>query len=157
MTDIEEILKRTKLSPQYLELEITEGMLVADVDRAIEIATALREMSVRLAIDDFGTGYSSLLQLRRFPLDALKIDRSFVRDLPNSAQDAAITEAIMSMAKSLGVSVVAEGIETVEQQQFLTSTLCDEIQGFLLGEPAHPDAIAGILRRESSVPRRETA
>jgi EAL domain-containing protein (putative c-di-GMP-specific phosphodiesterase class I) len=121
-------------------------MLVANIDHAIAIALELRGLGIRLAIDDFGTGYSSLAQLKRFPLDTLKIDRSFVRDLPSSKEDMAITEAIIAMGRTLGVSIVAEGVESVMQRDFLAGLACDELQGYLFGRPSHPDEIAQALR-----------
>jgi EAL domain-containing protein (putative c-di-GMP-specific phosphodiesterase class I) len=143
--DISEILEQTHMPPELLELEITESMLASDIDRAIEIAAELRNLGIRLAIDDFGTGYSSLLQLKRFPLDTLKIDRSFVRDLPGSKQDMAIVEAIIGMSKTLGVIVVAEGVESENQRDCLVGHACDQLQGFFYGKAAHPDAIARML------------
>jgi diguanylate cyclase (GGDEF)-like protein/PAS domain S-box-containing protein len=150
VSDIKSILEKTEMSPRLLELEITEGMLATNVDRAMEVAAELHNLGIRLAIDDFGTGYSSFAQLKRFPIDSLKIDRSFVRDLSTSDEDKAITEAIIAMGKSLGTNVVAEGVETESQREFLVSGNCDEIQGFLLGKPCHPDAIAGLLRKQRS-------
>lgn len=148
--DISQILAETGMLPELLELEITESMLVSDIDRAIKIASAIRNTGVRLAIDDFGTGYSSLMQLKRFPLDTLKIDRSFIRDLTESSEDMAITEAIIAMGQSLGVSIVAEGVETPDQRILLSRRRCDQMQGFLFGKPSHPDQIAAALRREST-------
>jgi EAL domain-containing protein (putative c-di-GMP-specific phosphodiesterase class I) len=130
-----------------LELEITESAITADIDRAIQIASAIKNLGIRLAIDDFGTGYSSLSQLKRFPIDTLKIDRSFVRDVPENVQDRAITEAIISMGTTLGVKVVAEGVETAEQYEFLKERGCHEVQGYLFGKPRHPDALTGFIAR----------
>jgi diguanylate cyclase (GGDEF)-like protein/PAS domain S-box-containing protein len=144
--DVREVLEQTEMPPELLELEITESMLVANIDHAIAIALELRGLGIRLAIDDFGTGYSSLAQLKRFPLDTLKIDRSFVRDLPSSKEDMAITEAIIAMGRTLGVSIVAEGVESVMQRDFLAGLACDELQGYLFGRPSHPDEIAQALR-----------
>jgi diguanylate cyclase (GGDEF)-like protein/PAS domain S-box-containing protein len=146
LDDVREVLAQTQMPPELLELEITESLLVSDIGRAMGIATELRSLGIRLAIDDFGTGYSSLVQLKHFPLDTLKIDRSFIRDLPGCTEDMAITEAIIAMGKSLGVSVVAEGVETPAQREFLVGNACDEMQGFLFGKPCHPDAIAETLR-----------
>ncbi len=102
---------------------------------------------MRLAIDDFGTGYSSLSQLRRFPIDTLKIDRSFIQELPQNSGDMAITEAIISLGKALGVNVIAEGVETPEQEAFLRSRGCDEIQGFLYSQPCPPDLFVRFFQQ----------
>jgi EAL domain-containing protein (putative c-di-GMP-specific phosphodiesterase class I) len=117
-------------------------MIMNSMDQAAQAATAIKALGVRLAIDDFGTGYSSLSQLKRFPIDTLKIDRSFIRELPHNSEDMAITEAIISLGKALGVNVIAEGVETAEQEAFLRSHGCDEIQGFLYSKPCDPDAFA---------------
>jgi diguanylate cyclase (GGDEF)-like protein len=147
LDDIAETLAETGLQPQWLELEITESMIMHNVDLAAAKAEAIRALGVRLAIDDFGTGYSSLSQLKRFPIDTLKVDRSFVRDIPNNAEDRAITEAIIALGKALGVTVVAEGVETAQQHDFLRDHACDEMQGFYFSRPCHPDAIAELLAR----------
>jgi EAL domain-containing protein (putative c-di-GMP-specific phosphodiesterase class I) len=110
-------------------------------------------MGVRLAIDDFGTGYSSLAQLKRFPIDTLKVDRSFIRELSSNAEDQAITEAIIAMGRTLGVTVVAEGVETAAQQTFLSARACDEMQGYYFSKPSHPDQFATLLRTHVGVPR----
>ena len=145
LEDVRDILEQTQMPAELLELEITESMLVSDIERAIEIATRLRDLGIRLAIDDFGTGYSSLVQLKRFPLDTLKIDRSFVRDLPDSKEDMAIVEAIIAMGKTLGATIVAEGVESPGQRDFLRQRACNQLQGFLYGKPSHPDVVAESL------------
>ena len=145
LSDVREVLEQTDMPPELLELEITESMLASNIDRSIATAMELRSLGMRLAIDDFGTGYSSLVQLKRLPFDTLKIDRSFVRDLPGSKEDKAITEAIIAMGKTLGVSVVAEGVESEAQRDFLAASSCDDLQGFLFGRPAHPDEIGATL------------
>jgi diguanylate cyclase (GGDEF)-like protein/PAS domain S-box-containing protein len=146
LDDIAEILAETGMAPELLELEITESMIMHHVDIAAEKAAAMKELGIKLAIDDFGTGYSSLSQLKRFPIDTLKIDRAFVRDIPESADDTAITKAVVSLGKALGVRVVAEGVETAAQFAFLRANGCDEIQGFYISKPCHPDAFADLLK-----------
>ena len=132
---IEQVLRETGLAPQLLELELTEGMLMHHAEDTVRTLAQLHEMGVHLAIDDFGTGYSSLSYLKRFPLHALKIDRSFVKDLESDPDDAAIVTAIIAMARSLNLRVVAEGVETVGQAQFLRGLACDLAQGFHFGRP----------------------
>jgi diguanylate cyclase (GGDEF)-like protein/PAS domain S-box-containing protein len=123
------------LNSAYLELEITEGLLVENVDTVVDILSALYAHGVHISIDDFGTGYSSLSYLKRFPIHALKIDRSFVRDIIDDPDDAAITAAIVALARSLRLNVVAEGVETKSQLDYLTSLSCDEVQGFYFSKP----------------------
>jgi len=147
LSDIESILGETGMAPELLELEITESMIMQHVDIAAEKAAAIKKLGIKLAIDDFGTGYSSLSQLKRFPIDTLKIDRAFVRDVPQSAYDTAITKAVVSLGKGLGVRVVAEGVETAEQYRFLRQNGCDEMQGFYFSKPCHPDAFGELLKR----------
>jgi EAL domain-containing protein (putative c-di-GMP-specific phosphodiesterase class I) len=117
-----------------------------NVERALEVLSALKAMGVRLAIDDFGTGYSSLAQLKRFPIDTLKVDRSFIRELPSDSEDKAIAEAIIAMGKTLSLTVVAEGVETREQQDFLRERACDQMQGFYFSKPVSAADFAELLR-----------
>jgi len=117
-----------------------------NVERALEVLGALKDMGVRLAIDDFGTGYSSLAQLKRFPIDTLKVDRSFIRELPSDSEDKAIAEAIIAMGKTLSLTVVAEGVETREQQEFLRERACDQMQGFFFSKPVPAADFAELLR-----------
>jgi diguanylate cyclase (GGDEF)-like protein/PAS domain S-box-containing protein len=145
LDDIVDVLEQTSMPPELLELEITESMIMSNVDQAVERLTAIKSLGVRLAIDDFGTGYSSLSQLKRFPIDTLKVDRSFIRDIPANAEDRAITEAIIAMGKTLGVTIVAEGVETIEQRAFLGTRDCDEMQGYYFSKPTHPDQFARLL------------
>jgi diguanylate cyclase (GGDEF)-like protein/PAS domain S-box-containing protein len=147
LRDIRDVLTQTGMAPELLELEITEGVVMNDVDQAVKKLHAIKDMGIRLAIDDFGTGYSSLAQLKRFPIDTLKVDRSFIRDIPADSEDKAITEAIIAMGRTLGVTVVAEGVETAEQQAFLRSRACDEMQGFYFSKPSHPGVLADLLRK----------
>jgi diguanylate cyclase (GGDEF)-like protein/PAS domain S-box-containing protein len=143
--DIRDILKETGLAPNLLELEITESMLMQNPERMIRILTEIKNLGVHLAIDDFGTGYSSLAQIRRFPIDTLKVDRSFIHDLSKDPEDRAITEAIIAMGKTLSLTVVAEGVETVEQEAFLRERACDQMQGYYFSKPIAPDQFADLL------------
>ena len=144
---IRQILSNTGLGAEYLDLEITESVLVDAVD-APDVLERLSGMGVRLSIDDFGTGYSSLSYLKRFPIDTLKIDRSFVRDIMTDSDDAAITVAIIALSRSLRLKVLAEGVETAEQLASLRHHGCDEIQGFLYARPMSGDALVAWLRQE---------
>jgi len=137
---VERIVGASGIAPAMLEFELTESMLMADPESAVAIMGRIRALGIRLSIDDFGTGYSSLAYLKRFPLDALKIDRTFVRDLPHDSEDAAITRAVISLAHSLNLKVVAEGVETIEQLNELKRFGCDEIQGYYVSRPQPADA-----------------
>lgn len=144
--DISDILQETDLSADYLELEITESMVMRDPEKAVRLLTTLKEMGIRLAIDDFGVGYSSLATIKRFPVDTIKVDRSFIRDIPEDTEDKALTEAIIAMGKTLSLNVVAEGVETQEQYDFLREKACDEFQGFYFSKPLEKDKFAELLR-----------
>jgi EAL domain-containing protein (putative c-di-GMP-specific phosphodiesterase class I) len=141
-----DILDDTGLDPKYLELELTESVLMKRVESTAAILQALRDRGVKIAIDDFGTGYSSLSYLRKFPVDALKIDQSFVRQISTSGDDTTIVAAIIAMARSLRLRVVAEGVETLEELEFLRANQCDEAQGFYVSRPISPERFAGLLR-----------
>lgn len=145
------ILQETELSPQQLILEITESLLITDDDSALKQLQRLRNMGVELSIDDFGTGYSSLSYLKKFPINTLKIDRSFIDDIPNDQEDIALVKAIMSMAESLKLKVVAEGVETAAQATFLQARNCTYIQGYFLSKPLPSKAFDAYLnaRKES--------
>ena len=132
---IERVLGETGLAPGLLELELTESMLMHHAEETVLILRRLDEMGVRLAIDDFGTGYSSLSYLKRFPIHTLKIDRSFVCDISTDPGDAAIVTAIVAMARSLDLNVIAEGVETEEQAAFLRALACHQAQGYHFGRP----------------------
>ena len=147
--DIAAILAESGLPPQRLELEITETVLMADPERAISVLGRLKALGIHIAIDDFGTGYSSLSYLRSFPIDRLKIDRSFVATSLSDPSGAAIVTAIISLARSLGITTIAEGVETEDQRAFLLQQGCDELQGYLLGKPMPPEAMAEFLRRHT--------
>jgi EAL domain-containing protein (putative c-di-GMP-specific phosphodiesterase class I) len=138
------VLDESQLDPSALELELTESTLMDDIEGAIEKAQDLRAMGVNLSIDDFGTGYSSISYLQRFPFSDLKIDRSFVKDIPSNADNVEITKAIITMARGLNVEVVAEGVESQAQLDFLARSGCDRAQGFLI---AHALPAAEIERR----------
>jgi diguanylate cyclase (GGDEF)-like protein len=152
LTDIDEVLASTGLPAHLLQLEITESMVMQNVDRAIKLLDEIQSRGVRLAIDDFGTGYSSMSLMKQFPIDTIKIDRSFVRDLENSTQDRAIAKAIINMGKALGLTVVAEGVETTEQDAFLRGHACDELQGYLFSKPVPAAMIPSLLRPVISSP-----
>ncbi|PHS69774.1 MAG: diguanylate cyclase/phosphodiesterase [Methylophaga sp.] len=144
---VEKVLTDTGMSANNLELEITESILMDDADLAIKTLTELNELGVTLAIDDFGTGYSSLSYLKQFPLDVLKIDRSFVRDVNEDADDAAIVDAILAMSKRLGLDVVAEGVETAGQLEFLQAHDCQRVQGYYFSKPLPFDELRKFIEK----------
>ena len=139
------ILKESGLNPRYLELELTESILMEDVEASAIVPQALKAMGVQLAIDDFGTGYSSLSYLKRFPITTLKIDQSFVRDIVTDPDDETLVSAIIGMGKSLHQRVIAEGVETPEQLEFLRASQCDEGQGFLFHKPLSAEDFERLL------------
>jgi diguanylate cyclase (GGDEF)-like protein/PAS domain S-box-containing protein len=142
------IVEETGVDPANLELEFTESVIMENVDNTVEIFRRLKEMGIQLSIDDFGTGYSSLNYLKHFPVDRIKIDKSFVTDVYHNQSDAAIIEAIVSMAQSLSLRVVAEGVENSDQLHSLTKLGCDEVQGFYLAMPMHAEALSGKLGKK---------
>ncbi|MFC0253153.1 EAL domain-containing protein [Massilia consociata] len=144
------LLAQTGCDPSWLTLEITESVLMENPVAATETMGRLAEMGVQLAIDDFGTGYSSLASLKRFPIHSLKIDRSFVMDLTQDADDAAIVNAVIALAHSMKLNVIAEGVETTEQLAFLQEHGCDQMQGYCFSRPVAPERIEAMLRRESA-------
>jgi EAL domain-containing protein (putative c-di-GMP-specific phosphodiesterase class I) len=148
LTELAAILRSTAINPNALELEITESMVMKDPERAVNIMEALRRMGVRLSIDDFGTGHSSLGYLKRFPINQLKVDRTFVRDLPHNNDDVAITRAVIAMAHSLKMSVVAEGVEHQQQFDLLRAEGCDEFQGFYCRPPLEEGELMRFLAEE---------
>ena len=148
---IRRVLRQTGLPPQYLELELTESLLLSHADIALPVINELHGMGIKLAIDDFGAGSSSLTYLRQFQVDKLKIDRSFISDLPDNADDAAITKAIINLARSLNITVLAEGVENAEQLSFLENHHCDEIQGFYFSKPIGADEFREALRQPASL------
>ncbi|HEA26368.1 MAG TPA: EAL domain-containing protein, partial [Ectothiorhodospiraceae bacterium] len=143
---IQEIMQRYDIKSENIELEITESSVMGDVDAAIATMKKFRDIGLHLAIDDFGTGYSSLSYLKRFPINTLKIDQSFVRDLTIDSDDAAIVKAIISMAKSLQLNVVAEGVETQEQLAFLKANDCESVQGYLFSKPLPADEFMQYIK-----------
>jgi diguanylate cyclase (GGDEF)-like protein/PAS domain S-box-containing protein len=146
------ILDETGIDAAYLELELTESMLMHDAESSAQVLEKLKKMGVHLAIDDFGTGYSSLSYLNRFPIDTLKIDQSFVRDMATNADNAAIISAVIGMGRNLHQRVVAEGVETGEQLAFLCQQNCDEAQGFLFSYPLAPEDFACLLTTRAALP-----
>lgn len=145
-------LREAGLAPEYLEIELTESLVMADVDRAIGILRELKALGVQLSIDDFGTGYSSLSYLKRFPIDVLKIDRSFVNDITIDPDDAAIVASIVSLAHSLRLQVIAEGVETEAQLNYLREHDCDQIQGYFFSRPVTAAALTTMLEEGKRLP-----
>jgi EAL domain-containing protein (putative c-di-GMP-specific phosphodiesterase class I) len=134
---VHSVLLETGLAPTRLELEITEGVLVEDFARGLSILRRLKALGVRIAMDDFGTGYSSLSYLQAFPFDKIKIDQSFISNVKSNPQSAAIVRAVIGLAHGLDLPVLAEGVETKAQLDFLAAETCNEVQGYLMGRP-HP-------------------
>jgi EAL domain-containing protein (putative c-di-GMP-specific phosphodiesterase class I) len=132
------------------ELEITENIIMHDLDAAIATLETLKGMGISIAMDDFGTGYSSLNYLRRLPIDIVKIDQTFVRDLPDNKEDASIAQAIIAMARSLGLDLVAEGVETIKQLNFFRQQEVMVIQGYLFSKPVSPDELLAMLESEAT-------
>jgi EAL domain-containing protein (putative c-di-GMP-specific phosphodiesterase class I) len=139
------ILKETGLDPKFLELELTESVLMKRPESTASILRALRAEGVRVAVDDFGTGYSSLSYLQKFSIDALKIDQSFVRRITTAPAETTIVTAVISMARSLKLRVVAESVETLKELEFLQAHQCDEAQGYYFSRPVPPEQFAKLL------------
>jgi diguanylate cyclase (GGDEF)-like protein len=150
LDDLASVLKSTGMDPHLLELEIAESMLTHDVEKTLRILTDIKALGIRIAIDDFGTGYSSLATLQRFPLDTIKIDRSFIRDVTGDEQDRSLAFAIIAMGKSLSKTVVAQGVETREQAEFLRLHACDELQGFYFEKPMPVESFTLLLQDRST-------
>ena len=151
ITDVAQILKETNLDPRWLELELTESSIMKDPEEAIEKLHELKLMGIRVAIDDFGTGYSSLNYLKRFPIDTLKIDRTFVSDVCKDPHDTAIVRAIIDLGHALDLTVIAEGVETKEQLQYLSALECDVVQGFLFSKALSAKAFEELLVEQRKV------
>jgi EAL domain-containing protein (putative c-di-GMP-specific phosphodiesterase class I) len=145
VTCVAETLRQHELDPKWLELEVTESLLLHDATAAAAKLEAIRELGVAVALDDFGTGYSSLAYLQKLPIDSLKIDRSFVSAI---GEQTTVIRAILSLAHSLGMKVVAEGVETLAQREFLLSIGCEEMQGYFFSKPVSPDEIEQLMRAD---------
>ena len=147
---ISNALRDTGLAASRLEIEITESILVQDLEKTLAILTALKDAGVRISVDDFGTGFSSLSYLKRFPLDRLKIDQSFIRDLVTNRDDQAIAAATINLGHSLGLAVIAEGVETENQLEILRSLGCNEAQGYLFARPMPADELEQFLHTHAA-------
>jgi len=145
------IIEETGISPESLAFEITEGIAMKNVDQNIRMLDELRALGLSISIDDFGTGYSSLAYLKRFPLNTLKIDRSFIKDITENEDDREITKAIIAMGQNLRLHVLAEGVETTEQVEFLRASGCDFIQGYYYARPLPPGQIIPYLDQQDLV------
>lgn len=146
---ISEVIQHTELDPHYLDIELTESILIRNIDTAVKTLSKIKKMGVRISIDDFGTGYSSLSYLKRFPIDVVKIDRSFVNDITENTDDSAIAGAVVAMSHAMNMRVVAEGIETQAQLDHLASIGCDEMQGFFISKPIPADEFEAFLRKHA--------
>lgn len=145
---IEQILIETDLDPGNICLEITESDIMRSVDRAVEVLTKLKKMGLQISVDDFGTGYASFHYLKQFPIDILKIDHSFVNGIPDDRNNTAISTAIINMAQSMGLKVIAEGVETRQQLEYLQKLRCDEVQGFYFSRPVAENEVVGLLESD---------
>jgi EAL domain-containing protein (putative c-di-GMP-specific phosphodiesterase class I) len=145
---VADTLSATGLAPEFLELELTETSLLDDVQQTIATLQSLKELGVTVSVDDFGVGYSSLSYVKNFPIDRLKIDKSFISNLTTNSRDEAIVRAIGTLAASLGVKVIAEGVETLQQLECLRAQGCDEAQGYLFGRPMPPSELESIVRNK---------
>ena len=147
---LNDLIKETKCKAEWLELEVAEGQIMTSLEEAIKTLQQISDMGIELAVDDFGTGYSSLTYLKRLPINKLKIDQAFIGDLPGDEEDAAITKAVIALAHSLNLKVIAEGVETKEQRDFLIENKCESIQGYFYYKPVPGDKITKILISELS-------
>jgi EAL domain-containing protein (putative c-di-GMP-specific phosphodiesterase class I) len=151
-----DVLNETGMAPETLELEITESTAIKDLEITLETLNQLHDLGVGISLDDFGSGYSALGYLNKYPFQTLKADRSFISDITNDPNDAAITAAIIAMAHSLKLRVVAEGVETNLQMEFLRSSGCDEVQGFLFSRPVPNPDLTRLLQKKSLLPTQQT-
>ena len=145
VTTVVGILKETGLAAEHLELEVTEGAVMHNVEMAVATLNALHGIGIRLSVDDFGTGYSSLAYLKRFPIDKLKVDQSFVRHMQDDANDAAIVQAVINLGHSLNLKIIAEGVEIQEHLALLRAYGCEEMQGYLFSKPRPAGEITEML------------
>jgi predicted signal transduction protein with EAL and GGDEF domain len=152
---VKSVLVETGMAADSLEIEITESTAVKDVELTLKTLNQLHKLGVNISLDDFGSGYSALGYLNQYPFQTLKADRSFISDIPNDTKDTAITAAIIAMAHSLKLRVVAEGVETIEQLDFLRSNKCDEVQGFLFSRPISANELTSFLRKKHHLPTRD--
>lgn len=150
---VKSVIKNTDIDPRYLDLEITENGIMKDLEKSEEIMKELSSMGINISIDDFGTGFSSLSYIKRFRSNTLKIDRSFVKDIPNDENDMSITLAVINMARSLKMMTVAEGVENIEQLNFLRENKCDAIQGYYFSKPIEPDEMEKLLEHNQKTPQ----
>jgi diguanylate cyclase (GGDEF)-like protein len=150
LRDVSAILAETGLAPQYLEFEISESILIRNVEATLKVLTGLKSLGVRIAIDDFGTGYTSLTTLQRFPLDTIKIDQKVVQGISADSKNAGLTDAVIAMGKNLSMTVVAQGVETSEQAEFLREHACDELQGFYFNRPMAAEVFSKLLLAPAS-------
>ncbi len=148
---VKHVVEASGINPALLEFELTESMLMIDPESAVEILRDIKSYGISLSVDDFGTGYSSLAYLKRFPLDALKIDRAFIKDITSNHEDAAITRAVIVLAHELGLKVIAEGVETVDQLELLVAYGCDQMQGYLFSKPVISDECAAMIKSSRSL------
>lgn len=156
LADLTKILVDTGMEATLLELEITESLLMRDAEKTMRVLIGLKNMGIRIAIDDFGIGYSSLATLKQFPIDTIKIDRSLIRDIASVDEDKEMTKAIVAMGRTLSLTVVAQGVETKEQAEYLRQSACDELQGFYLNRPVPADQVAELLLTQSAVSDTDT-
>jgi len=146
------VMAETRMQPRCLELELTESLVMGNAEEFVGKLESMKALGVKISVDDFGTGYSSLSYLKRFPIDRLKLDRSFVRDIPNDPDNAAIAKTVILLGHGLNLKVTAEGVETAEQLAFLREHHCDEVQGFYLGRPVPAEEFGRLLRNDIRPP-----